>query len=896
MSLCELCREPLPESARFCPGCGVEVGIEESPTLGRAPDPPPSPRRSARPAPDSDAASHGRFLPGRLLGDRYRIVAQLGRGGMGEVYRADDLTLAQPVALKFLPKELANDPERLERLRKEVRSARQVSHPNVCRVFDIGELDGERFLSMEYVEGEDLAHLIRRIGALPEAKALQVSRQIAAGLAAAHDKGLIHRDLKPANVMLDERGVARVTDFGLAGTVEELSRGNAREGTPHYMAPEQLAGEEVSVRSDLYSLGLVMVELFTGKRAFVAETIEKLVDLRRSATSTAMSELTRGLDPAIQRVIARCLEENPAKRPASALAVSAALPGGDPLAAALAAGETPSPEMVAAAGDEGLMRPAHAAIALAIVVVGSVLTTAVWQQTGGVLVPDVPHSPDVMRTKAREMLGRLGYGALPRHEIGKYEFSPGLLDYVKETDKRQDRWKRLGRPGPPLYLFWYRNATAPLVSANYFSGLTGSNLTPTNPPMVEPGMIRLVMDPQGRLTDLYVVPPAYDPAPPTTAYDWTPLLREAGRDPASLRSATPEWTPPFAHARAAWTGTYEGADAIPFRVEAASYVFFTTIPVWVKPPTTAREAAGDGAAVRVIALLLALSVLFGSSLLARRNIVRRRGDLLGANRLAAFVLFMLLVTWALKADHVAGFGEFRLLIAGLSWSLFCGSLVWVLYMALEPWIRRRWPQALITWTRLLQGRLRDPLVGRDILVGITVAVLLSAVGPLPRLYAEWAGAAVPPPAQPPVYALLHATRRLLAEIVFDPARAIVFPFLYTFIIMLFRLLLRRDWAALAAFVIFLATMVTLGEGPVNFVAYLLTFGVLALVLSRLGLVSVIGFAIANSQLDRASFAPMKLGAWDGWPLVIMMVVLWGLALWAFRTALAGRKILGEDLG
>src|SRR5262245_32092092 len=142
-----------------------------------------------------------RFLPGTLVAGRYRIVGLLGTGGMGEVYRADDVKLGQPVALKFLPPGFDADPDRLQRLLHEVRTARQVSHPNVCRVYDVGEADGQHFLTMEYVDGEDLASLLRRIGHVPKDKAIQIARQLCAGLAAAHEAGILHRDLKPANVM-----------------------------------------------------------------------------------------------------------------------------------------------------------------------------------------------------------------------------------------------------------------------------------------------------------------------------------------------------------------------------------------------------------------------------------------------------------------------------------------------------------------------------------------------------------------------------------------------------------------------------------------------------------------------------------------------------------------------
>ena len=227
-------------------------------------DPPdPDATRAYQPAPPTAPAGE-RFAPGALLAGRYRIVAALGRGGMGEVYRADDLTLGQSVALKFLPAELARDPERLARFHAEVRTARQVSHPHVCRVYDVGEADGQPFLTMEYIDGEDLAALLRRIGRLPEEKGIELARQLCQGLAAAHDRGVIHRDLKPANVMIDGRGQVRLTDFGLAtagGAVQDV-----RAGTPAYQAPEQLAGREVTTRSDLFALGLVLFEIFTGRR------------------------------------------------------------------------------------------------------------------------------------------------------------------------------------------------------------------------------------------------------------------------------------------------------------------------------------------------------------------------------------------------------------------------------------------------------------------------------------------------------------------------------------------------------------------------------------------------------------------------------------------------------
>ena len=297
------------------------------------------------------AAQESQFAPGSMIAGRYRIAGILGKGGMGEVYRADDVKLGQTVALKFLPARLARDPILLAHLHDEVRHGRQVSHPNVCRTYDIGEADGAHFVAMEFVDGEDLARLLRRIGRLAHDKATDIARGVAAGLMAAHAKGILHRDLKPANVMIDSHGDARITDFGLALSATDDQDGELA-GTPAYMAPELLQGEPATVESDLYALGLVMYELFTGHRAHGAKT---LPDRMRDLTSeiTVPSNHIRDINPAVERVILRCLSSDPSQRPHSARAVVEALPGGDPLAAAMAAGETPSPRIVAAAGTEG---------------------------------------------------------------------------------------------------------------------------------------------------------------------------------------------------------------------------------------------------------------------------------------------------------------------------------------------------------------------------------------------------------------------------------------------------------------------------------------------------------------------------------------------------------------
>jgi serine/threonine-protein kinase len=450
--------------------------------------------------------NEGRFLPGRLVASRYRIIALLGKGGMGEVYRADDLTLGQAVALKFLPDEAAGDEGLLERFRNEVRIARRVSHPNVCRVYDVGDVDGQTFFTMEYVDGEDLASLLRRIGRLPPDKALDIARQLCAGLAAAHTKGVLHRDLKPANIMLDGRGQVVITDFGLAGVADDIRGNEIRSGTPAYMAPEQLSGKEVTTSSDIYALGLVLYEVFTGKRAF-AESPAKVLHGHGDRTPSRPSSVVKDLDPIVEKVILRCLETEPSSRPATALSVAAALPGGDPLAAALAAGETPSPQLVAASGETAGLRPRVAVACLAAVLLGLALVVFLSIHYSGLEKMGLELTPEILTQKSREIIARLGYEGRPTDSAFDLEYDGDFQDYIEKNDK-PPHWDAVIAARPSLLQYWYRQSPDPLVASDFRDQqLTPGIVTRTDPPTVRSGMIHLELDPQGRLTYFQAIPP-----------------------------------------------------------------------------------------------------------------------------------------------------------------------------------------------------------------------------------------------------------------------------------------------------------------------------------------------------------------------------------------------------
>jgi len=730
---CHACRHDIPDASRYCPSCGIRADASRAPTLTVD---------GTDGLLSSDALDGAQFIPGTILAGRYRIVGLLGRGGMGEVYRADDLKLGQAVALKFLPKPLTHRADRLARFHQEVRLARQVSHPNVCRVHDIAEAGGQHFLSMEYIDGEDLASLLRRIDRLPSDKALALARQLCAGLAAAHERKVLHRDLKPANVLIDGRGRARLVDFGLADLTEGRRGAPEIAGTPGYMAPEQLDGREATTRTDVYALGLVLYEMFTGKRAL---TIDAAFPGRRPPTgephvrpSTHIPEL----DPAIERVIMRCLEPDPARRPSSPLAVAAALPGGDPLAAALAAGETPSPDMVAAAGEAGRLSPATGALCFAGVLAGLLALAPLTRGDVSLIgLTKIERGPQALTERAHSALRNLGYADSPADEAIGYTTDVDYLRYIDENDRSGARWRALATAQPPALLFWHRQSPRrllPIGGANIVSQL--------NPPNTRSGMRSVTLDRTGRLVSLLAVPVQVEPSQDSRAFaaasaaDWNPLFVEAGLSMARFRPAPPRWVPPiFADERAAWEGTYPDRPDVPIRIEAAAArgkpVYFEIAAPWTRPRnegpvpgTTSGERIG-----LLVRTLVLPSVLVMAALLAFRNLRLGRGDRRGATRLSVCLFAAGGVSNALAT------GDFQVLSSGPTLIFVVPALAWLLYIALEPHLRRVWPETMIGWSRLLAGSVRDPLVGRDVLVGVLIAIADGLMLGLHTLARRWSG-------------------------------------------------------------------------------------------------------------------------------------------------------------
>jgi len=864
---------------------------------------PSQPRRFAR---DHEA----RIVPGDIVDERYRMVALLGRGGMGEVWRAEDVELDQEVALKFLPSSLMRDDAARERFLDEVRLARLVSHPNVCRVHDVGgriapDADaspgsvGVKYITMEYVQGEDLSSLLRRVGRVPEERAVEISRELCAGLAAAHAQGLIHRDLKPANILIDARGSPRIADFGLSAVASELMPDDARVGTPRYMAPEQLRGEGVSVRSDIFSLGLVLFELFTGKGAFQGSTLDELMHAHDASRPDARAHVAT-LDPAIDALLRRCLARDPDKRPRSAHEVAAALPGGDPLAAALAAGETPSPELIAASGGVGALRPRTAA-ALALLV-ATLLTFAAWadEQRKLLALVEPELSEPVLRQRALDIARSMGlYGPemRPLDQQGRVVERVRRDLFERDSD---DPWRALAHPWSESVRYWWRGSDAALDPLEH-TGIVGWD----DPPPSREGDVRVILGHDGRLLAFDATPRKElarlaGEAPPRAPFDWGPALAAAKVDRAALEPAPPTFLARTDNdAKVTWIGAAPGIEGATLRVGGASLgarpVHFSLLVDWHRPPVERSGIArGLRLAFDVSVQIVGAITMLGGLWLGVRNLRAGRGDLRGGRRLALGVLAVRAVVWSLTAHHAAGFLH-GLWYAFPHW-LFEALLVGALYVALEPTVRREWPQRLVTWQRLLSGQFDDTAVARDVLLGVAAGLCIHAL-----MVTNWlcASAIGDPSAIPALSssASLASLRSQLGELLEAPLGgvqvALFVPFLYALALKL----TKRH--VVASLVLAFIALVRMPYAVISAAPWLdLSFRgaqvlILLAVLHRAGLVALFACFTVLQCLPAVtctlSFDPWYSSAWQLLLGAFALITLWAALRSSHSRAVAPRR-------
>ena len=299
MKICPVCSTEYPDDVKFCPNDGQTL-------------------RSAGPASD---------LVGQVIADRYHVIKKLGEGGMGQVYLAEHVKMGRRSAIKVMNPSMVHDPDAVARFNREASNASRITHPNVCAIYDFGETpDGIIYLAMEFIEGEPLTNVLEREGALPVPRAVPIFLQVAEALQAAHDLGIVHRDLKPDNIMLARRkdgaDVVKVVDFGIAKAVggdqagQKVTKTGLVVGTPEFMSPEQLSGDALDGRSDLYSLALVFYRMLSGKLPFEATTVQETMIKRLTAEPTTLAAARPDLmfPPGLQPVLDTALARSPVER------------------------------------------------------------------------------------------------------------------------------------------------------------------------------------------------------------------------------------------------------------------------------------------------------------------------------------------------------------------------------------------------------------------------------------------------------------------------------------------------------------------------------------------------------------------------------------------------------
>ncbi len=901
MPICPSCRREV-AAGKFCPECGAALPPPaDAPTMERetvpaAPDSRPSSSSS------SSSSLHGRFEPGTRLGTRYRVVGLLGRGGMGEVYRADDLELNQSVALKFLPERVARNAADLARLRAEVRTARQIAHPNVCRTYDIAEADGQVFLVMEYVDGEDLASVLRRLGRPSPDKAIEIARQLCLGLGAAHENGVLHRDLKPANIMIDGRGRVRITDFGLAGTAEEIAAEGGVSGTPAYMAPEQRRAGGGSIQSDIFSLGLVLYEIFTGKR--VSDMTPRPDPSRRAASGDSSvitpSSLVADIDPAVERVILRCLEHDPARRPQSAYAVFGALPGGDPLAAAVAAGETPSPELVANAGVEGSVRPLFAGIAVAVVIAGFLIVSMLVRP----LLGGLDRSAQFLSVRADQILTRVTGSEPPPYSAQGFVYATLVPDSASESDSLSVRGAAAAKRPPRAKFYWKRWSPAVMTPTSVHQPRTDLN----DPPQVFPGSATVILTSSGRLMALSAVSELSGDSARTRGVDWSSIVTAAGHDIATLASsAVPDSFVAQADTMAAWRVSALGdpdttlaVAALGGRlVQAGTYAGKRSVlDLSIQVPRRSASSIRNWLAATLFAFLPVLGGIF----LARRNLKSGRGDVRGALVIGVSVVVLYVVEY-LFSVRVTELGLYRILIevfwgAPAGHALIHGAAMTVAYLALEPYIRRLWPSVLVTWARLVAGRWKDPIVGRDALIGAIAGLGLGGLLFLGvYLSARWRLSDRPLEVPAMVFAQMLSPQGVLAAVADNAVTAFLYTTVQYTILVALRFVLRRNTLAVGGLILIM-TLVSTDFGQrgwwLTSAVALVAMSGLMIVMLRFGFVAALATWFTIGMLSSVPWTT-DFGVWFAPQVMLSWVVILAMLGYGFATAVGGRSLLSDPL-
>jgi serine/threonine-protein kinase len=706
--------------------------------------------------------------------------------------------------------------------------------------------------------------------------------------------------LKPANIMLDGRGRAHITDFGLAVTFAQKAVGEIA-GTPAYMAPEQVSGGPVTPQAVLFSLGLILYELFTGARLFKVASVEERRQREPAADLLVRSGIGRQVEPSVEALILECLQESPVKRPASARSVATRLPGGgDPLEAALAAGETPSPGMVAAAGATRGLRREVAWACFALTAVG--LFFVALQIKDMMLYRQAPlvKPPDALVDRAQQILSTFGYNESPSDAAHWFVASRGYDDLARQ---RSGEYRIIGRAGNARefgradVLFVYRQSPQYLVSENVFGVVLYRE-----PPADRPGMADVVLDRVGQLVRFTGVPTA--PAalhPPLDVFNWSVAFAEAGINSTEFKRTEPTWASPATYdTLIAWEGARRDRPTERVRITAATWqgrpVLFdvdtpnpASTPVIASSPTSVRTIS------ELTLLVLTLAALAGSTILARRNVRQGRWDRSGALKVGSYVLGLSMTSGLLRAHHVPSLqNEYLLFLKVGGLSLFNAGSLFLIYAAFEPFVRRRLPLVLTSWARVLAGRLRDPLVGRDVLAGALIAVGAILLRESEFIVCRWLQLSPPVPLSSPLDGLGSA-REVVALALFVHVNALQVALGWLLILLLLRLVFRSDGLTIVISMLVMAPLTTL---PGNHLPLEFCIGSLITALSLYGLMrfGLLTLVVELSFSSTLIFLPISLDPADWYQArsVLALIVLVAIAAHAAYTAQLGGTVLSHD--
>ena len=531
---------------------------------------------------------------------------------------------------------------------------------------------------------------------------------------------------------------------------------------------------------------------------------------------------------------------------------------------------------------------------LAAVLVGLAAMIFIGLKVSGLELMNGLLPPEVLEHKAHETIDKLGYSAQAVDHAAMLGYDTDFTDYVHEHTKPRPDWPKVLTQRPQVLLYYYRQSPVYLAQGRYNYYLRADVITFDDPPPTQSGMINLVLDAQGRLSYLQAIPNEVEPNPPPAhPVDWKVLFAAAGLDLAQFHKVEPNWLSLAAFdERAAWTGTWPGSDS-PLRVEAAAWrgkpVFFRLVGPWTKPDRTQYESLTRGQhASEIIEVILAILLLAGGALVARRNYVKGKSDVRGAFRLASAAFVIDMALWVCLEHFVPTLEVFAHFLLAVSKTLFLSTVIWMLYVALEPYVRRRWPQAIISWSRLLGGSLRDPLVGRDLLWGVLLGVLWSLTVGVGFLFMKREGA-TPQLAQTE---LLLGSREMAGVWLDNIIQSIMGTLQFFFVLFLLRVILRNRWLALVCFIaIFTAQNTLRSDHPqIIWPFWLIVYTLAAGAVTRFGLIVLATAAFTADVLLNVPYT-LDFSKWYAPHVIAILVSFAAIAGWGFYTSLGGQKLL-----